>query len=85
MQGMVKSNVDMGVFQETKLTDGIYTRGSSGYKVVATSAPIQHHGGVALFYQDSPAFTFKTICQFGVNIVACQMETGGRRWYILGC
>ena len=58
---MVKSNVDVGVFQETKLTGGIYTRVSSRYKVVATSELSQHRGGVALFYRDSPAFSVKAI------------------------
>ena len=51
LRGMAQSNVDVGVFQETKLTDGIYTRRSAGYKVVATSASIRHRGGIALFYR----------------------------------
>ena len=37
--GMSQDNMDLGIFQETKLTDGIYTRGSAGYSVVATDAP----------------------------------------------
>ena len=40
LQGMSQANMDLGIFQETKLTDGIYTRGSAGYSVVATGAPI---------------------------------------------
>ena len=38
--GMSQANMDMGILQETKLTDGIYTRGSAGYSVIATDAPI---------------------------------------------
>ena len=77
--------MDFGVFQETTLTDGIYTRVSSGYKFITTLVPSQHRGGVALFYQESPAFAVKAIRQFGTNVIVCQMETGGRRWYITIC
>ena len=82
---MGQSNVDVGVFQETKLTDGIYTRGSDVYKVVATSALSRHRGDVALYYQDSPAFAVKAIRQFDKNITACHLATGERRWYIVRC
>ena len=82
---MGQSNVDVGVFQETKMTDNIYTRGSAGYKVVATLEPSLHSGGVALFYWDPPTFAVEAIFQFGANFIMCQMATGGRRWYIVGC
>ena len=62
--------MDVRVLQETKLTDGIYTRRSAGYKVVATLALIRHCGGVALFYRDSPAFAVEAINQFGANVIA---------------
>ena len=39
LRGMAQANIDLGVFQETKCTDGIYTRESAGYRVVATDAP----------------------------------------------
>ena len=38
LRGMSQANMDLGIFQETKLTDGIYTRWSAGYIVVATDA-----------------------------------------------
>ena len=76
--------MDVSVFQETTITDGIYTRGYTGYRVVGTSVPIRHHGGVMLFYQDSPNFAVEAIRQFGVNVIACQLATGERRWYIFG-
>ena len=49
LRGMAQANIDLGVFQETKCTDGVYTRASAGYCVVATDAPSRHRGGVALF------------------------------------
>ena len=51
LRGMAKANIDLGVFQETKCTDGIYTRESTGYRVVATDALSRHRGRVALFYR----------------------------------
>ena len=35
MLGVSQANMDLGIFQKTKLTDGIYTRRSDGYIVVA--------------------------------------------------
>ena len=42
LQGMAQANIDLGIFQETKCTDGVYTRELAGYRVVATDAPSQH-------------------------------------------
>ena len=39
LRGMSQDNMDLGILQETKLTDGIYTRGLAGYSVIATDAP----------------------------------------------
>ena len=82
---MVQANVDVGVFQEKNSTDGIYTRGSDGYRVVATPAPSQYRGRVALFYRDYPNFSVEAIRQFGANIIACQLETGEKLWNIVRC
>ena len=35
---MSKANMDLGIFQETKLTNGLYTRGSAGYSIVTPDA-----------------------------------------------
>ena len=50
LRGVSSANMDLGILQETNLTDVIYTRGLSGYSVVATDAPSRHRGGVAIFY-----------------------------------
>ena len=39
LRGMSQANMDLGILQETKLTDGIYTRWSDGYSVIATDVP----------------------------------------------
>ena len=56
LRGMAQANMDLGIFQETKCTDGIYTRESARYSVVATDAPSCHRGRVAVFYRSSPHF-----------------------------
>ena len=39
LRGMSQANMELGIFQEKKVTDGIYTRRLAGYSVVATDAP----------------------------------------------
>ena len=51
LRGMTQANIDPGIFQETKCTDGIYTCESAGYHVVATDTLSRHRSGVALFYR----------------------------------
>ena len=77
--------MDLGVFQETKLTKRIYTRESSGYKVVATEAPIAHSGGVSIFYRAAEHFSVEAIQTHRANVVRFQLAPGDRRWYIVGC
>ena len=61
LRGMAQDNIDLGVFQETKCTEGIYTRESAGYHVVATDAPSRHRGGVGLFYRPSSLFAVEEV------------------------
>ena len=42
LRGRDQANMDLGVMQETKITDSVYTRVSAGYRVVATDAPSRH-------------------------------------------
>ena len=84
LRGVSQANIDLGILQETKLTDGIYTRGSAGYSVIATDAPSQHRGGVALFYRSKPHFVVEAVERFGPNVLGFQVATGERRWYIVG-
>ena len=54
MRGISQANMDLVILQETNIMVVIYTRGSAGYSVVATDAPSQHRGGVAVFIRTSP-------------------------------
>ena len=71
--------MDLGILQETKLTDGVYTRGSASYKVIATDAPSRHRGGVALFYHPTPHFVVEAVERCGPNVVVFQGRRMPRR------
>ena len=47
---MSQAKIDLGVFQETKFTKGIYRRESSEYNVVVSEEPSAHSDGVTVFY-----------------------------------
>ena len=66
---MSQANMDLGLVQETKLTDGIYTRGLDRYSVVATDAPSRNRGGVAVFHRKAPNFAVEAFQQFSPNVV----------------
>ena len=53
---MEQANVELGVFQETNGTDGIYTQASAGYRVIALETPIRNSGGGFIFYWEAPHF-----------------------------
>ena len=80
---MAQANIDLGIFKETKCTDGIYTRELAGYRVVATDAPSRHRGGVALFYRPLPLFEVEAVREYGPNVLSFEVATGARRWYII--
>ena len=79
LRGMAQANIDLGVFQETKCTDGVYTRASAGYGVIATDAPSRHRGGVALFYREEANFTVEEVREYGPNVLSFEVVTGRRR------
>ena len=85
MRGMSQANMDLGIFQEKKVTDRIYTHGSDGYIVVATDALSRHCGRVAVFHRPAQHFTVEAVQQLGPNIVGFQLAKGERRWYIVEC
>ena len=84
LRGMPQANMDLGILQETKLTDGVYTRGLAGYNVIATDAPSRHSGSVALFYRPTPHFVVEAVERCGSNVMVFQVATGEGRWHIVG-
>ena len=84
LRGMSQSNMDLGVFQETKLTKYIYMRESSGYRVVVIEAPSAHSGSVIVFYRAAENFSVEAIQTYGANVVSFQLASGDMQWFIVG-
>ena len=85
LQGMDRANIELGFFQENKLTEGVYAQESEGYKVVASDATSQHRGGMAIFYRESPHFTVEAHHNHGPNVIIFQLVTGTWICFIVGC
>ena len=71
-------NVGIGVSQETKVAEGVYTSKSSGYWAMSSEAPSAHIGGVAVFYHKAENFTLEALCLHGANVVRFQLASGGK-------
>ena len=56
-----QANMDLGIFQETKVTDGIYTRGSAGYNLFAMDGPSRNHGVMTVLYRTASYFTVEAV------------------------
>ena len=76
LRGMSQANMELGIFKETKITNGVYTLRSAGYIVVSIDTPIRHRSGVAVFYRPSPRYAMEAVQKFGPNIVGFKLETG---------
>ena len=50
---MKQGNLDVGVLQETKLTEVIHTRYGAGYAIWATEAESRYRGGVAVVWSEA--------------------------------
>ena len=68
LRGMSQANMNLEIFQETKLTNGVYTRRSDGYSVISTDAPIRYLGRVTIFYRPSLRYVVEAIQKFGLNV-----------------
>ena len=82
---MDQANLNLGLFQETKVMDGIHMRASVGYCIFTTNAMSRNIIGVAVFYRyEAPHFQVEAIHQHGTNVLSFQLASGGRRWFIVG-
>ena len=82
---MTRAKIYLGVFQETKVTSGVYMRGSDGYNVIADDATIRHQGGISVFYNDPPILKVEEHQNFGPNFSRFQLTLDRRWWYIMDC
>ena len=84
MRALESLGVDIAILTEAKLTGGIYTRGGRGYLVVATEAKSAWQGGVAICVRESSHYVVEETTKFGPNVMAFQLQTGSKRFYIIG-
>jgi hypothetical protein len=84
LRAMDRLEVDIGFLVETKLTDGIYTRFLSGYKVVTSTAPSARQGGIALFWRNNNLYKIEETKVWGPNIISTHLMMGAVRFYVMG-
>ena len=72
--------VDFAFLQETKLTDGIYSRNTGRYSVIATRACSRSQGGVSLFWKESEQYIVEEQRAHGVNV--CRRTPCGDKSYL---
>ena len=76
LRAMATMGVDLGIFTETKITDGIYTRFSSGYNVTATDTVSASQGEIALFWRDNELYEVEEVATRGPNVLTFELVTG---------
>ena len=79
-----QGTIDIRILQEAKLTMGIHTQQSSGYKVWATEAERQHWGGIAIVCRDEGEWGVEGAQSFGPNVVSFTVTSVKKRWYVVG-
>ena len=72
--GTSQANMDLGIFQEKKLTNNVYTCGWDGFSVVTTDAPNPYYGRVAVFCRTSLHYAVENVQQFGTNVFGFSLE-----------
>ena len=82
---MDQLGVDIGFLMETKLTEGIYTRHSLGYDVLASTATSPSSGWVALFWRGNISYKVEETKIWGPNIISLHLMMGSIRYFVVGC
>ena len=65
LRALRKGNVDVGFFQEAKLTDMIRARQGEGYSIWAIEAEIRHWGGMEVLWREDAGWKVERIVNFG--------------------
>jgi hypothetical protein len=85
LQAMEAIDVVIGVFLESKVTGGIYTRSSIGYSVVASNTPSMHQGEIALFWQPNKSYDVEDWQIRGPNVLLFTIVMGSQQFFAMGC
>jgi exonuclease III len=84
-RALAQMKANIAVLQETKLTQGIYTRHSSGFSVVASEAPSAHQGGLALCWKESPLYELEEWKFWSPHVLSFRLITGEFKFWVVGC
>ena len=82
---MSQTKLELWVFQETKVTDGIHTHISSVYCVFVADLSSRPRRGVAIFYRDVPHFQVKYFHPHSPNVTSIHLDSDGSRCFIDRC
>ena len=79
LRALCQGKVDMGIVQETKLTDRIHARQGEGYSIWEIEAEIIHWGGIADFWGEDTGWQVEGIINYGRNVASLFLMSGTRR------
>ena len=82
---MSQANIDLGLLQDTKITDRVCVWESEVFCVIALDAPRHHRQGMALVYKYSLQFAVDYHQQRGPNVISFQLVMGEQRWHVFSC
>jgi hypothetical protein len=81
LRALDKMNIDIGILQETKITDDKYKKKSFG--IIATKAISAFQGGIAIAYRTSAWWSIESIRLYHPNVISFTLVTGKRRYSCL--
>ena len=70
LRALQQGNVNIGVLQETKLTQGIHKRHGAGHDVWEIEAEIWHRGGIAVAWRVKAGWQVEGFTNYGPNVVS---------------
>jgi hypothetical protein len=85
LRAMEGIGADLGILMETKVTDRIHTRNSSGYSVVASNTSSAHQGWIALFWRPNKSYVVEDWRIRGSNVLTFVLVTGSCQFFAVGC
>ena len=84
-KGLRQMGVGCCVLTETKLTDDRYSRATSGYRVISSTAASPQQGGVALLWEEGHQdFEVEAVTIVSPNLLTFQLVTGEERYFVMG-
>jgi hypothetical protein len=85
LKAMDQLRFDIGFLMKTKLTEGIYTRYSSGYNLLALNATSSSSGGIALFWRGIISYKVEETRVWGPNVISLHLMMAACHFFVMGC